>query len=95
MYICRANRYGRVRLESIPELSMEEARYDQQLESFTVAELKEGGVVGEQQEVEETVVYFNSESGLALVEGGETVTIQAVMGEGGQVLSLVPMEHTV
>ena len=60
------------------------------LESFSVAELKEGTMVAEHQDVEETVVY-----GLALVEGEEAVTIQAVMGEGGQVLSLVPMESPV
>ena len=81
----RSNRYGRVRLESIPELSMDQASSLQTLESFNVSELKEESMgSGEQAgEVEETVVYFNTDSGLALVDGN-------------QVLSLVPMEeHTV
>lgn len=92
--VFRVNRYGRVRLESIPELSMDEASSLQTLESFTVADLKEEGLGG-QQGVEETVVYFSTESGLALVEGEAGVTLQAMMGEGGQVLSLVPMENAV
>ena len=80
----RSNRYGRVRLESIPELSMDQASSLQTLESFNVSELKEESMGGEQAgDVEETVVYFNTDSGLALVDGN-------------QVLSLVPMEeHTV
>ena len=80
----RSNRYGRVRLESIPGLSMDQASSLQTLESFNVSELKEESMGGQQAgDVEETVVYFNTDSGLALVDGN-------------QVLSLVPMEeHTV
>jgi len=73
----KPNRYGRVRLESIPELSMDEASSLQTLESFSVPELKDPLNVN--QSVEETVVYFNTDSGLALVDGGigmEGVTIQ-------------------
>jgi len=85
----KPNRYGRVRLESIPELSMDEASSLQTLESFSVPELKNSLNVN--QSVEETVVYFNTDSGLALVDGGlgmEGVAIQgglAIQGslEGG------------
>jgi len=78
----KSNRYGRVRLESIPELSMDQASSLQTLESFNVSELKEESMQ-QAGDVEETVVYFNTDSGLALVDGN-------------QVLSLVPMEeHTV
>ena len=83
-------RFGRVRLESIPELSMSDASLHT-LETFSVAELKESGM--EANTVEETVVYFNTDSGLALVEGGEPVTIEAVMGEGGQVIELLPLQQ--
>jgi len=80
----KSNRYGRVRLESIPELSMDQASSLHTLENFNVTELKEENIGGQQPgDVEETVVYFNTDSGLALVDGN-------------QVLSLVPMEeHTV
>ena len=64
---------------------MDQASSLQTLESFNVSELKEESMGGSEQagEVEETVVYFNTDSGLALVDGN-------------QVLSLVPMEeHTV
>ena len=93
----RGNRYGeRVQLGSIPELSMEEADNLQNLENFSVSELKTEDVVSE-----ETVVYFNTETGLGLniQEGGlGEVTIQAIglemdVGEGGQVLSLVQIEE--
>ena len=66
-----------MRLESIPELSMDEASSLQTLESFSVPELK--NPLNVNQSVEETVVYFNTDSGLALVDGGmgmEGVTIQ-------------------
>jgi len=79
----KPNRYGRVRLESIPELSMDEASSLQTLESFTVPELK--NPLNVNQSVEETVVYFNTDSGLALVEGGigmEGVTIQGGLDGG-------------
>ena len=78
IFILRPNRYGRVRLESIPELSMDEASSLQTLENFTVPELKAS--LSNNQSVEETVVYFNTENGLALVESGigmESVTIQS------------------
>ena len=93
----RGNRYGeRVQLGSIPELSMEEADNLQNLENFSVSELKTEDVVSE-----ETVVYFNTEAGLGLniQEGGlGEVTIQAIglemdVGEGGQVLSLVQIDE--
>jgi len=74
----KPNRYGRVRLESIPELSMDEASSLQTLENFSVPELKAS--LSNNQSVEETVVYFNTENGLALVESGigmESVTIQS------------------
>ena len=101
--IFRTNRYGgRVQLDSIPELSMDEAAVIQNLENFTVENLKEGSEVAE-----ETVVYFNTDAGLGIgIEGvnciqegglGE-VTIQAIglemdVGEGGQVLSLVQIDE--
>ena len=93
----RGNRYSeRVQLGSIPELSMEEADNLQNLENFSVSELKTEDVVSE-----ETVVYFNTEAGLGLniQEGGlGEVTIQAIglemdVGEGGQVLSLVQIDE--
>jgi len=74
----KPNRYGRVRLESIPELSMDEASSLQTLESFAVPELK--NPLNVSQPVEETVVYFNTDSGLALVDGAmgmEGVAIQS------------------
>ena len=61
---------------------MDQASSLQTLESFNVSELKEESME-QAGDVEETVVYFNTDSGLALVDGN-------------QVLSLVPMEeHTV
>ena len=93
----RANRYGeRVQLGSIPELSMEDADGLQNLENFSVSELKAENVGAE-----ETVVYFNTEAGLGLniQEGGlGEVTIQAIglemdVGEEGQVLSLVQIDE--
>ena len=88
-----------MRLESIPELSMSAASLHS-LQPFSVAELKDSGLEGstvsrclEDDTVEETVVYFNTDSGLALVEGGEPVTIEAVMGEGGQVIELLPLQQ--
>jgi len=68
---------------------MDEASSLQTLESFSVPELKNSLNVN--QSVEETVVYFNTDSGLALVDGGlgmEGVAIQgglAIQGslEGG------------
>ena len=95
--LCRANRYGeRVQLGSIPELSMEDADGLQNLENFSVSELKAENVGAE-----ETVVYFNTEAGLGLniQEGGlGEVTIQAIglemdVGEEGQVLSLVQIDE--
>merc|ERR1719391_1537251 len=90
----KTNRYGgRVQLESIPELSMDDAASLSNLENFNVSELKEEnhGACAE-----ETVVYFNTDSGLGI--GIEGVTIQAIgleMDEGGtgQVLSLVQIEE--
>merc|ERR1719391_1150583 len=88
----KSNRYvGRGHLESIPELSMDDAASLSNLENFNVSELKE-----ENHGTEETVVYFNTDSGLGI--GIEGVTIQAIgleMDEGGtgQVLSLVQIEE--
>lgn len=88
----KTNRYGgRVQLESIPELSMDDAASLSNLENFNVSELKE-----ENHGREETVVYFNTDSGLGI--GIEGVTIQAIgleMDEGGtgQVLSLVQIDE--
>ena len=62
---------------------MDEASSLQTLESFTVPELK--NPLNVNQSVEETVVYFNTDSGLALVEGGigmEGVTIQGGLDGG-------------
>ena len=67
-----------MRLESIPELAMDEASSLQTLESFAVPELK--NPLNVSQSVEETVVYFNTDSGLALVDGAmgmEGVAIQS------------------
>ena len=92
--ISRAQRFGRDTLESIPELSMTAAAGLHNLESFTVAELKEEVSVAE-----ETVVYFNADPELGIA-GLEGVTIQALEmqemevsgGGGGQVLSLVQID---
>ena len=57
---------------------MDEASSLQTLENFSVPELKAS--LSNNQSVEETVVYFNTENGLALVESGigmESVTIQS------------------
>ena len=71
----RNNRYGRVRLDSIPELPLEAGTAGlQNLESFSVSELK-----APQEGVEETVVYFNTDSGLGI--GIEGVTIQGALEE--------------
>ena len=71
----RTNRYGRVRLDSIPELPLEASTTGlQNLESFSVSELK-----APQEGVEETVVYFNTDSGLGI--GIEGVTIQGALEE--------------
>ena len=72
----RSNRYGRVRLDSIPELPLEAAGTAglQNLESFSVSELK-----APEEGVEETVVYFNTDSGLGI--GIEGVTIQGALEE--------------
>ena len=64
----------------------------QNLENFTVAELKEEVGVAE-----ETVVYFNADTGLGIA-GLEGVTIQALEMDvsangGGQVLSLVQIDE--
>jgi len=103
----KTNRYGRVRLDSIPELPLEAATTGlQNLESFSVSELK-----AQEEGVEETVVYFNTDSGLGIgiegvtIQGAleevtniEGVTIQAIglemdVGEEGQVLSLVQIDE--
>ena len=71
----RNNRYGRVRLDSIPELPLEAGTAGlQNLESFSVSEPKTP-----QEGVEETVVYFNTDSGLGI--GIEGVTIQGALEE--------------
>ena len=71
----RNNRYGRVRLDSIPELPLEAGTAGlQNLESFSVSELK-----APQEGVEETVVYFNTDSGLGI--GIEGVPIQGALEE--------------
>jgi len=74
----KPNRYGRVRLESIPELSMDEASSLQTLESFAVPDLK--NPLNVTQPVEETVVYFNTDSGLALVDGAMGMEGVAIQG---------------
>ena len=90
----KALRYGRDTLEAIPELSMDAAAGLQNLENFTVAELKEE----ETRVAEETVVYFNTDSTGLNIAGLEGVTIQALEMEvsdsaGGQVLSLVQIDE--
>ena len=78
----RSNRYGRVRLDSIPELPLEASTTGlQNLQTFSVSELKPP-----EEGVEETVVYFNTDSGLGIGIGGleevtnmvDGVTIQAI-----------------
>ena len=78
----RGNRYGRVRLDSIPELPLEASTTGlQNLQTFSVSELKPP-----EEGVEETVVYFNTDSGLGIGIGGleevtnmvDGVTIQAI-----------------
>ena len=74
-WFCRTNRYGRVRLDSIPELPLEAATTGlQNLQTFSVSELKPA-----EEGVEETVVYFNTDSGLGI--GIEGVTIQGGLEE--------------
>ena len=71
----RSNRYGRVRLDSIPELPLEASTTGlQNLQTFSVSELK-----SPEEGVEETVVYFNTDSGLGI--GIEGVTIQGGLEE--------------
>ena len=75
--LSRTNRYGRVRLDSIPELPLVETGSTglQSLQTFSVSELKPPEDSG----VEETVVYFNTDSGLGI--GIEGVTIQGGLEE--------------
>ena len=75
--LSRTNRYGRVRLDSIPELPLVETGTNglQSLQTFSVSELKPPEDSG----VEETVVYFNTDSGLGI--GIEGVTIQGGLEE--------------
>jgi len=93
----KTNRYGRVVLESIPELSLAEASSLHSLETLScVPELKmtqEGPRVGEGPDTQ--VVYFNTDT-LPLDDSVlEGVTIQAIGLEGGEVLSLVQIDDTI
>ena len=58
---------------------MDEASSLHNLEGFSVPELKNS--LSSDQSVEETVVYFNADSGLALVDG--TIGIDGVAIQGG------------
>jgi len=80
----KSSRYdGRVRLESIPELTMDDTSSLQTLETFSVPELKSD--IGENQAIEETVVYFNTDSGLALVDNAISIDGVAIQGGLGEV----------
>ena len=84
------------------ELSMDTAAGLHNLESFTMAELKEGQEPGvtEAGVTEETVVYFSPGAEGLNMEEVAGVTIQAIglemdVGEEGQVLSLVQINDNI
>ena len=89
-------------LEDSIELSMDTAAGLHNLETFTMAELKEGQDAGvsEAGVTEETVVYFTPGAEGINMEEVAGVTIQAIglemdVGEEGQVLSLVQIDENI
>jgi len=96
----KQSKYGRVHFQSIPEISIDDTSSLQTIEGFTVEDLKDDSLA----ECDQTVVYFNTEDGIALVEGGEMeasgVTIQAIglemdIQDQGEVVSFVEFEGDV
>jgi len=94
------SKYGRVHFQSIPEISIDDTSSLQTIEGFTVEDLKDDELA----ECDQTVVYFNTEDGIALVEGADMeasgVTIQAIglemdIQDQGEVVSFVEFEGDV